>query len=197
VAIGAMAFGLSRLAPEGEAAGGVVLAAIALGAYQLSGWALDLLGSIVVELLVWPLLKLGDRARDMEGAAFASAVRMLDGEGRDPHFTKLHPLHEEVREVRSDLEKIARSAERIARQSDVRKRAFASVTPRKHVLVESMLDLSAVASEEELGDGAFNGAVFEMPDGTYWEIPGGNTTFVSALDGVEGSRFIQLRRVDR
>ncbi|MCY3730667.1 MAG: hypothetical protein OXN86_10920 [Chloroflexota bacterium] len=197
VAIGAMAFGLSKLAPEGEAAGGVVLAAIALGAYRLSGWALDLLGSIVVELLVWPLLKLGDRARDMEGAAFASAVRMLDSEGRDPHFAKLHPLHEEMRDVRRDLEKIARSAERIARQSDVRKRAFASVTPRKHVLVESMLDLSAVASEEELGDGAFNGAVFEMPDGTYWEIPGGNATFVSALDGVEGSRFIQLRRVDR
>lgn len=197
VAIGAMAFGLSKLAPEGEAAGGVVLAAIALGAYRLSGWALDLLGSIVVELLVWPLLKLGDRARDMEGAAFASAVRMLDSEGRDPHFAKLHPLHEEMRDVRRDLEKIARSAEQIARQSDVRKRAFASVTPRKHVLVESMLDLSAVASEEELGDGAFNGAVFEMPDGTYWEIPGGNATFVSALDGVEGSRFIQLRRVDR
>ena len=197
VAIGAMAFGLSKLAPEGEAAGGAVLAAIALGAYRLSGWALDLLGSIVVELLVWPLLKLGDRARDMEGAAFASAVRMLDSEGRDPHFAKLHPLHEEMRDVRRDLEKIARSAERIARQSDVRKRAFASVTPRKHVLVESMLDLSAVASEEELGDGAFNGAVFEMPDGTYWEIPGGNATFVSALDGVEGSRFIQLRRVDR
>lgn len=197
VAMGVIAFGLSKLAPEGDAARGVVLAAIALGAYRLSGWALDLLGSIAVEVLIWPLLKLGARERDMEGAAFSSALTMLDHQGRDPHFAKRHPLHEGMRDMQRDLRKVAGSAERIARQNGARKRAFASITPRRHVVVESMLDLSAVASEEELSDGAFNGAVFEMPDGTYWEIPAGSATFVSALDGVEGSRFIQLRRVNK
>jgi len=174
-----------------------VLAAIALGAYRLSAWALDLLGSMVVELLVWPLLKLGDTERDMEGAAFSSAVRMLDHEGRDPHFAKRHPLHKEMLDLRREFKKVAGSAERIAHRNEGRKRAFASITPRKHVVVESMLDLSEIASEEELRDGAFNGAVFKMPDGTYWEIPARNATFVSALDGAEDSRFVELRRVDR
>lgn len=52
LAVGVIAFWLSKLAPEPEAASGVVLAAIALGAYRLSGWAIDLLGALAVERCV-------------------------------------------------------------------------------------------------------------------------------------------------
>lgn len=107
----------------------------------------------------------------MEGAAFSSAVRMLSHEGRDPYFTKRHPLHEEIRDIKQEIKKVTGSTERIARQSEVRQRAFASVTPRRYVVVEKMLDLSEVLSEHDIAEGRFTGTVFEMPDGTYWEIP--------------------------
>ncbi len=201
-AVGFSAYGLSKLAPEGEAAGGVVLAAIALGAYRLSGWALDILASFLVERIVWRLfgrsLSNGDR-----GEAFSWMVRMLYSSGRDPHFFKKHELQEELQKTNKHLDQVAGHLKNIEQTYGGRQKDFASLTPRRHIRVAKMMDLSTSTpplkgvgdsdSDEDLAD-----TVFEMPDGSFWRAAsyiGGGSIRVNGLYGDRDAEYIELRRL--
>ena len=105
--VGFGAYGLSKFAPDGEAAGGVVLAAIALGAYRLTGWAIDILAPLIVERLVWPLFGERHKRDGMRSPALSSAARMLHYSGRDIHFGKHPELKEEIGKIEKHLSKIA------------------------------------------------------------------------------------------
>ena len=113
--VGSGAFGLSQHAPESDAAGGVVLAAIALGGYKLTGWALDLLAPLLVERLVWPLLGMRRLSSGDSGPAFSSAFGCCTSGGRDIHFGKSPELKEEIDKSRSILPRLLANWERLAR----------------------------------------------------------------------------------
>lgn len=200
--VGVGAYGLSKLAPEGEAAGGVVLAAIALGGYRLTAWALDLLAPLLVERLIWPLLGSRRQSSGSRGPAFSSAVRMLHYSGRDTHFGKQPELKDEIEKIKEHLAKIARQLEQDGRRSSDAKREYASLSPRRHVKVNSMMDLSGVSVGDcdHVGDEAIGDAVFEMPDGSYWKVAsyiGGGLIRVKGLYGDEANEYIELVRIGK
>ena len=199
-AVGAIAFGLSRVAPDGEAERGVVLAVIALGGYKLSEWAIDILGSFAIERGVWPLLSRGQSSGSGHNAAFSSAVRMLHHSGRNAHFSKQHELQEEMHKLQEHLKKIEAHIGKTERRVSDRNKAYASLTPRRHVSVPDMFDLSSVLSDGDFDESDLRGTVFKMPDGTFWQASIGMGNYiqkVGSLDGQEGSDFVLLTRVGK
>ncbi len=192
--VGMGAYGLSKLAPEGEAAAGVVLAAIALGAYRLTGWALDLLAPLFVELAVWPLLGNRKQPGGFENESFSSAFRLLHSSGRDIHFTKNHPLQEAFKKEHEELKKTRAALEKLRQQTSSGNMQWVNITPRCQMKAETMLDISGVMSEHSLGEEDLKGILFEMPDGSHWEVPRHAST-ASGIDGAEGSRSILMQRV--
>ena len=198
--VGAIAFGLSRVAPDGEAERGVVLAVIALGGYKLSEWTIDILGSFALERGLWPLLSRGQSSGSGHNAAFSSAVRMLHHSGRNAHFSKQHELQEEMHKFQEHLKKIEAHIGKTERRVSDRNMAYASITPRRHVSVPNMFDLSSVISYAEFDDADLRGTVLEMPDGAFWEASIGMGNYiqrVGRLDGQEGSDLVLLTRVGK
>ena len=200
--VGFGAYGLSKFAPDGEAAGGVVLAAIALGAYRLTGWAIDLLAPLLVERLVWPLLGERRKPDGLKGPAFSSAARMLHYSGRDVHFGKHPELKEEIGKIEKHLSRITSELEKSNRGSSGTVKEYASLAPRRHIKVDKMMDLSGIPMHHvrDVRDDAVGDAVFEMPDGTFWKVGsfmGGGLIRVKGLYGDDANEYIELIRIGR
>ena len=192
--VGVGAYGLSRLAPDGEAAGGVVLAAIALGAYRLTGWALDLLAPFVVERLVWPLLGGRHRSNGTRGPAFDAAARVLHHSGHDIHFGKRPELMEEIRDIEKHLYKIMRELERRGRESSSAGSEYANLSPMRKLKVPAMYDLSPLLENGKIDEDALHGVIFEMPDGSHWKVPHHAAPFGSAEKSGYG-RQVEIRKM--
>ncbi len=198
-AVATAAYGLSRLAPDGEAERGIVLAVIALAGYKLTAWAIDLLGAFFIQRAVWPVLSIPS-AGSHSSDSFSWAVRMLHSSGRDPNFAKQHELHEPLQKIQEHLKKLETHAGSSERRNSDRNRAYASLTPRRHVSVPHMFDLSSVISKDDFDEDDLRGTVFEMPDGTFWQATigmGNSLRRVGSLDGQEGSEFVLLTRVGK
>lgn len=192
--VGAGAFGLSRLAPEGEAAGGVVLAAIALGGYRLTSWALDVLAPLLVERVVWPLLGRNRWSDGSRGAAFNSAARTLHYSGHDAHFGRHPELKEEFGKIEKSLANIARELQNEGRRSASVRTEYANLSPMRVLKVPTMYDLSCLLEDGQLDEETLYGTVFEMPDGSLWRVPHHAAPFGDANDSAFGRR-IEIRKL--
>ena len=192
--VGAGAFGLSRLAPEGEAAGGVVLAAIALGGYRVTSWALDVLAPLLVERVVWPLLGRNRWADGSRGAAFNSAARTLHYSGLDAHFGRHPELKEEFGRIEKSLADIARELQNVGRRSASDRTEYANLSPMRVLKVPKMYDLSCLLEDGQLDEETLHETVFEMPDGSLWRVPYHAVPFGDAEETTYG-RQIEIRRM--
>ena len=84
--------------------------------------------------------------------------------------------------------------DKLHRQASHGNEKWVSLTSRPHIKLDKMLDVSEAMSEYSLEVDDLRGVLFEMPDGTYWEVPHYAST-TSGLHGVEDSRSILMRRV--